>query len=180
MRTLMERKPSPMGVVQGPFSATRCSRTRASVASGSGSPKRSAAAAPAYAITQSMATPVAATTSRAAAATSGPMPSPGMSTTFMDDHYILLPHGGAGHDLDRRDARGRRGGAAQGRVRAHRPRAGPRDPLLPGLQREPRASRRAPGFLRAARPHRRALPEAEGADRGGRLPGERLPPLPRA
>ncbi len=53
---------------------------RSRVASGSGSPKRSTAPSPAAASIQVMAAPAASTTRRVAAATSGPMPSPGIRT----------------------------------------------------------------------------------------------------
>ncbi len=79
--TLTLRNPVPTGVVMGPLMATRQSRTAWSVSSGSSAPWLSRAAAPATASTHSMSPWAASRTSRVAAATSGPMPSPGMIVT---------------------------------------------------------------------------------------------------
>src|ERR1043166_9324410 len=80
-----------MGVVQGPLRATRCLRTRASVNSGRGSPKRWAASRPACASIQSTRAPAAASTCRVASITSGPMPSPAIMTTgVMRELYVCL------------------------------------------------------------------------------------------
>ena len=80
--TLTERKPSPIGVVIGPLSATPFRRIDSSVASGSGLPPWSAiTSAPAGWTSHSNSTPVASSTRRVASVSSGPMPSPGMSVT---------------------------------------------------------------------------------------------------
>src|SRR6266851_654690 len=80
-RTLIDRKPLPTGVVQGPLSATRYRRIISNVEAGNGSPKRSAAPTPASPSTQSTSAPAAARTAFVATVTSGPMPSPAMTTT---------------------------------------------------------------------------------------------------
>src|SRR5262249_24825131 len=61
-------------------------RPRARVTGGSGSPKRSGAPRPAQASTQVRDAPAAWTTARMAAVTSGPMPSPAISTTGVVTH----------------------------------------------------------------------------------------------
>src|SRR5690348_1733778 len=80
--TLTERKPPPTGVVIGPFSATPVSRIASRTSGGSGLPPYwSITSAPASRTSQSNSTPVASRTRRVASVSSGPVPSPGMSTT---------------------------------------------------------------------------------------------------
>ena len=79
--TLTERKPVPIGVVIGPFSATPFSLTESSVSSGSGVPASSITSTPACRTSQSSSTPVASRTRRVASVSSGPVPSPGMRVT---------------------------------------------------------------------------------------------------
>ena len=65
----------------GPFSAVPTARTAATVASGSAVPSRAWVPAPASAGSQRMPPPVAASSTwRAAATSSGPLSSPGMTT----------------------------------------------------------------------------------------------------
>ena len=75
----METKPSPIGVVHGPFSATSSREIASRVSRGSTSWPRSSAARPARHSTQSIGAPTASRMRRTAAVTSGPMPSQGMS-----------------------------------------------------------------------------------------------------
>src|SRR5437868_2279698 len=80
--TLTERKPPPTGVVIGPFSATPASRIASRTSGGSGLPPYwSITSAPASRTSQSNSTPVASRARRVASVSSGPVPSPGMSTT---------------------------------------------------------------------------------------------------
>ena len=79
--TLTERKPEPTGVVMGPLMATFVDRTDSTTSSGSGAPPRSIATAPASWRSQTIGTPLAAITVSRAVASSGPVPSPGMSVT---------------------------------------------------------------------------------------------------
>jgi hypothetical protein len=79
--TLMLRNPEPTGVVMGPLMATRDSRIDFSVSSGRRSPCSARATEPAWRSVHSMPETVASRTCRAAADTSGPMPSPGISVT---------------------------------------------------------------------------------------------------
>src|SRR6185437_4080447 len=80
--TLTERKPPPTGVVIGPFNATPLSRIASRTSGGSGLPPyRSITSAPASRTSHSNSTPVASRTRRVASVNSGPVPSPGMSTT---------------------------------------------------------------------------------------------------
>ncbi len=79
--TFTDRNPPPIGVVIGPFRATRLFRIESRTESGRGVPLFRIAASPASTTSHSMATPVASATSRAAAVTSGPIPSPGTSVT---------------------------------------------------------------------------------------------------
>src|SRR5689334_18436945 len=80
--TLTERKPSPIGVVIGPLSATLFCRIDSSVSSGSGFPPCSAMTpSPAGRTSHSNSTPVASSTRRVASVSSGPVPSPGMRVT---------------------------------------------------------------------------------------------------
>ena len=76
--TFTLRNPVPTGVVIGPLIATRASRIASRVSSGHQLAVASRAAVPAGRSTHSMPTSVASRTSRAAAATSGPIPSPGI------------------------------------------------------------------------------------------------------
>ena len=78
---MTERKPVPIGVVIGPFSAILFAFTEASVSSGSGVPACSITSTPACRTSQSKATPVASRTRRVASVSSGPVPSPGMRVT---------------------------------------------------------------------------------------------------
>ncbi len=80
MATLTLRNPVPTGVVIGPLIATRQSRIASRVSVGSSAPCVSSAAAPAGISIHSIPTSAASSTTLAAAATSGPMPSPGMRT----------------------------------------------------------------------------------------------------
>ena len=77
----MLRNPEPTGVVIGPLIATLESRIASRVSSGNRSPCSASAAEPAIRSTHSIAGTAASSTSRAAADTSGPMPSPGISVT---------------------------------------------------------------------------------------------------
>ena len=79
--TLTLRKPPPMGVVIGPLMATLVRRMDSSTCSGSGVPYSSMTSTPASRRSHSMGTPVAATTVSSAAASSGPVPSPGIKVT---------------------------------------------------------------------------------------------------
>src|ERR1700760_3583836 len=80
--TLTERKPPPIGVVIGPFSATPVSRTASRTSGGSGLPPcLSITSAPAWRTSQSNSTPVASSTRRVASVSSGPVPSPGIRVT---------------------------------------------------------------------------------------------------
>ena len=75
------RWPRPACVVVGPLSAAPTARTAATVASGSAVPRRAAVPAPASAGTHRIPPAVAASSTRRAAATSsGPLSSPGIST----------------------------------------------------------------------------------------------------
>ena len=79
---MTERKPPPTGVVIGPFSATPVRRIESSVGSGSGLPPYcSITSAPACWTSHSNSTPVASSTRLVASASSGPVPSPGISVT---------------------------------------------------------------------------------------------------
>src|SRR5438552_3822111 len=71
--------PLPTGVVNGPLMATRLRRIESSTCAGMGSPYCSITPSPASCTSHSMSTPVASMTRRAAALTSGPTPSPGIS-----------------------------------------------------------------------------------------------------
>ena len=71
----------PTGVVMGAFRAQRVRRTLSIVASGSGVPQRSITSTPASCTSQLIFTPVASTQRRAAAASSGPTPSPVINVT---------------------------------------------------------------------------------------------------
>ena len=79
--TLTLRKPVPTGVVMGPLMATLVARTASSTCSGRGVPYSPITPAPASCTFQLIWTPVASTTRRMALVISGPMPSPGISTT---------------------------------------------------------------------------------------------------
>src|SRR5437899_3175880 len=79
--TFTLRKPLPIGVVIGPFSATLFLRTDSRTLSGSGVPNSAIAASPARCTSQSNSTPVASRTRTVASHISGPTPSPGMSVT---------------------------------------------------------------------------------------------------
>ena len=79
--TLTLRKPLPTGVVMGAFSAHRVRRMLSMSGSGSGVPVRAMTSMPASCTSQSIFTPVASTHIRAAAANSGPTPSPVISVT---------------------------------------------------------------------------------------------------
>src|SRR3954464_6842248 len=80
--TLTERKPPPIGVVIGPFSATPVSRIASRTSCGSGLPPcLSMTSAPASCTSHSNATPVASRTRRVASVSSGPVPSPGINVT---------------------------------------------------------------------------------------------------
>ncbi len=72
-------KPSPMGVVTGPLSATRVRFTESSSSTGSAVLWRSKATMPASWRSQSMATPATCRMRSTASVTSGPMPSPGIN-----------------------------------------------------------------------------------------------------
>src|SRR6185437_7715857 len=79
--TLTERKPVPTGVVIGPLIATPVCAIDSITESGSGLPPCLAiTSAPASRTSQSNSTPVASRTRRVASVSSGPVPSPGMST----------------------------------------------------------------------------------------------------
>jgi hypothetical protein len=81
--TLTELKPPPTGVVHGPLMPTPCWRIAAKVSAGRSSfLPASSAASPARNGRNSTGAPAAKTISVMAALTSGPMPSPGMSTTL--------------------------------------------------------------------------------------------------
>ena len=77
----MLRNPDPTGVVIGPLIATRDARIESSVSSGRSSACSSRAAVPASRSIHSIPETAASRTDRAAADTSGPMPSPGISVT---------------------------------------------------------------------------------------------------
>ena len=80
-------KPSPTGVVTGPFSATLLVVIESSSVCGRVWPVFSTATTPASCVSQSIATPAAFRMRTTAAVTSGPMPSPGMRVMrcAMDD-----------------------------------------------------------------------------------------------
>src|SRR5580700_3125367 len=71
--------PLPTGVVSGPLMATLLRRIESSTCFGSGSPNSSITPSPASCTSQSISTPVASMTRRAASLTSGPTPSPGIN-----------------------------------------------------------------------------------------------------
>ncbi len=77
--TFTLRKPVPTGVVMGPFRAVLVVSIERKTRSGSGVPSRPITPAPASWRSHSTSTPLADRTDRAASATSGPMPSPGIS-----------------------------------------------------------------------------------------------------
>src|SRR6476660_9743773 len=77
----MLRNPVPTGVVIGALSAQRVRLTLSIVASGSGEPVRAITSTPASCTSQLILTPVASMHFRAAAANSGPVPSPVMRVT---------------------------------------------------------------------------------------------------
>ncbi len=79
--TLMLRKPVPTGVVMGALSAHLVRRTLCMTDSGSGVPTRNMTSTPASCSSQLIFTPVASTHSLAAAASSGPVPSPVIRVT---------------------------------------------------------------------------------------------------
>ena len=79
--TLTLRKPVPTGVVMGPLMATLVRRMDSSTCSGSGVPYSSITPRPASCTSQRMGTPVAPMTVSRAAASSGPVPSPGIRVT---------------------------------------------------------------------------------------------------
>ena len=79
----MLRKPLPMGVAVGPFSAQPHSSMASSVPGAISSPLTSAYSAPASHSCQSMPVFSAAETARTLSAISRPMPSPGISTAFI-------------------------------------------------------------------------------------------------
>src|SRR2546426_6338195 len=87
--TFTLRKPSPTGVVMGPLSATRLRRIDSRTCSGSGVPYWAMTASPASTTSHSRTTPEASSTRRVASASSGPMPSPGISVTRWDIAAIL-------------------------------------------------------------------------------------------
>ena len=78
---MTERKPEPTGVVIGPLRATPLARIDSITRSGSGVPSVAIVASPASCTSQSKPIPVASSTVLAASASSGPIPSPGMSVT---------------------------------------------------------------------------------------------------
>jgi hypothetical protein len=69
----------PAGVASGPFRATRVPRIDSITRGGSGVPSASMTESPAGWTSQSIATPVASTVTRAASRSSGPAPSPGIN-----------------------------------------------------------------------------------------------------
>src|SRR5579871_6414025 len=71
-----------MGVAVGPFNPTRVHSSDAKTSSGSRWPSSSRALAPASTCSHSISTPVASTARAVASATSGPIPSPGMSVIW--------------------------------------------------------------------------------------------------
>ncbi len=79
--TLTLRNPVPTGVVMGALRPTRVRRMLARSDSGSGVPYCSRQSIPASCTSHRMAAPVASITSRATAASSGPVPSPIISVT---------------------------------------------------------------------------------------------------
>src|SRR5947208_11460508 len=79
--TLTLVKPSAMGVVTGPFSATLLRLTESSSSTGSDWPWRLNAITPASCGSHSIGTPATLKIRTTAAVTSGPMPSPGISVT---------------------------------------------------------------------------------------------------
>ena len=79
--------PFPTGVVTGPFIAILFLFIASITCSGSGVPYSSMTPAPASTFSHSISTPVDSTTFTIAAATSGPIPSPGISVTL----YIFCP-----------------------------------------------------------------------------------------
>src|ERR671918_144987 len=90
--TLMDRNPVPTGVVTGPLRATLLRTIDAITCSGSGDPWVSMAGSPAAWTSHSIPQSRASTTRRVAAATSGPMPSPGISVTVgMAPGYAPFP-----------------------------------------------------------------------------------------
>src|SRR5580700_9274848 len=74
--------PPPMGVAVGPLSPTRVTSSEAKTSSGISWPYSARARAPASTRSHSTATPVASTARTVASATSGPMPSPGISVIW--------------------------------------------------------------------------------------------------
>src|SRR5215212_4079923 len=87
--TLTLRKPAPTGVVMGPLSATLLRRIDSRTWSGSGVPYWAITASPASTTSHSNETPDASRTRRVASASSGPMPSPGISVTWWGMTAIL-------------------------------------------------------------------------------------------
>ena len=79
--TLTERKPVPTGVVSGPLRPTLFLRSESRTRCGSGVPSACITSAPAFCTSQSISTPVASMARHVAAASSGPMPSPGINVT---------------------------------------------------------------------------------------------------
>ena len=102
--TLTDRKPSPIGVVIGPFRATRLRRIESRTCSGSGVPYSAMTASPASTTSQSNATPEASRTRRVASASSGPMPSPGISVTRWVMARMIAADADVRRALDRRPA----------------------------------------------------------------------------
>ena len=84
--TFTLRKPLPTGVVIGPLIATLVRRIESSTCCGSGVPYSSITSRPASCTSQTMGTLVAAITVSSAAASSGPVPSPGIRVTV----YVML------------------------------------------------------------------------------------------
>ncbi len=79
--TFTLRKPLPTGVVMGPLMAMPLRRIESMTRSGSGVPSLAIVASPACCTSHSNGIPVASSTPRAASASSGPIPSPGISVT---------------------------------------------------------------------------------------------------
>src|SRR5918992_2528622 len=100
--TLIERKPSPIGVSSGPLSATRWRLMESSVQSGIGSPNRATPAIPASCSSQAMSAPAASRMRTVAAVIEGPMPSPGIRVTVV----FAMRLGGSGGDDEVRDSSG--------------------------------------------------------------------------
>src|SRR5438552_8770160 len=122
--TLIDRKPSPMGVSSGPLSATRVRLMESSVESGIGSPYFASAAIPATCTSPSIVAPVASSTRTVAAVIDGPMPSPGISVTGVPMEFSVGIGSSAASRRDeeigdsRRDAR-HRGARGASRSAAH-------------------------------------------------------------